>query len=91
MTQQKVAAIGGLSSLTDNKLMDSLNEYKKFMAVAEANHKIYKSFEDINNFSKNMGSNMKIKEEFLKYLQKQYDSQKEITFNDIARFQEDDE
>lgn len=97
ITLEKAAAIGGASSLTDTKLMDSLNEYKKFMTVAEANSAISKSFKDITDVSKNVALRMKIiddfkrKEKFLKYLQKQYDSQKEIIFNDIAHFQEEDD
>ena len=77
--------------------MDSLNEYKKFMTVGEANRAISKSFKDITDISKNVASRMKIiddferKEKFLKYLQKQYDSQKEIILNDIAHFQEEDD
>ena len=96
ITPAKAAAIGGASSLTDTKLMDSLNEYKKFMTVDEANRAISKSFKDITDVSKNVALNMKIiddfkrQEKFLKYLQKQYDSQKEMFLNHIDSFQEDD-
>ena len=99
MTPTTIAALEKSPSLELNtKIMDDLKKYNNLMRAAKANLAISKSVKDATDFSESMAlhikmmdDNIKANKEILKYLQEKYDPNKEIIFNEIESFQEDNE
>ncbi len=95
MTPTTIAALGKSPSLELNtKIMD---DYNNLMRAVKANLAISKSVKDATDFSKSMALHIKMMDdikankEILKYFREKYDPNKEIIFNEIESFQEDNE